>query len=605
MPTLPAGFDRRADEVGNASGDESTRALELLQTQINQHREQEKLQSYLGTVIDAVWRQDDRSLKVLETLQQDVRQKAKAGDAAGIATMENEIREQIRQDKDALSWQSEINHYGAGFLKTAALFAGGKIGLAGTVALYALDQMRPADDMRSQVADMALGGLKGGLLRGTLNALGRSELGVAYKGVALGIGSRVLDLGLTRQTYLRAGTGEFNLGTGLKNTLLGTLDKKAIVADAAIFTVAHGLTSGVNRLTGDAIKRSPFLFTTLTGATFGLSSGAGTEIMRQARSGEDFSASKVVARSLIQGVLDGLAATPGGLQASRFAEQQRQAAATQWQRVLDQMGSQTSLVEGKGAEVARVPADSSLRTAVTEKTGAKDGVMPADRAAGQAEQSGSTLGAGSRVISQPDGSVVTIRPNGDVVMAKDGITTTRRKSDGMVIVENSEEKVVNVASMSVEPSARLLSNLAHTPFVLDGVRYESVEAFYQMLRITDPVRRAAVAGLYGQEAKAAGNDFKNVTTGQYRGEAFELGSPRHHEIVKMAIKAKLDQNPDVAAAIMATYPRPIIHNTGRPESKSTKYPGAVFTQTLTELRQELVDKAKTAQEIADALKQPG
>lgn len=41
------------------------------------------------------------------------------------------------------------------------------------------------------------------------------------------------------------------------------------------------------------------------------------------------------------------------------------------------------------------------------------------------------------------------------------------------------KNAVNITYNSDSPAARMLSNLAPTPFVLDGKRYESVEAFWQ------------------------------------------------------------------------------------------------------------------------------
>ncbi|HEY9871235.1 MAG TPA: hypothetical protein V6D08_18890 [Candidatus Obscuribacterales bacterium] len=632
-------------------------SLEALRLQIEAHKKQDGSRSLLGQAVDTVWRSDDRSLKELERLLAEGEQKAKAGDTAGLASMEKDIRERIKADQQAVATQDQVSGYGAGFLKTAALFMRGRLGLAGTIALYGLDQLRPADDWKTQLADFSLGGLKGAGMRGVFHVLGQKNVGIAAKGVGLGVSSRVLDLGLSRQTYLSA-DGSYSLGSGLGNVVRGSLDKSALVSDVVIFGAAHGLLKGANNLTGDAIKRSPFASTVLTGTTFGLSSGAWSELERQRRAGEEFDLGKIVKSSLIQGALDTAAATAGGIQASRAARMRSQLSAdeagasrTAQSARLANLGpalevrspgqAEALLAAGKPADSAKLPthqpeqgwvsvskspSETSGRPAApgeraqslvpesnpggSHETGKvvkspESSASPKDSKGTRATQQQTVLEDGTRIISKPDGSSVTIRPNGDVTIEKDGVKTTHRKSDGMVIVEKPggekheyrpksaikpEEKPLNVASMSVEPIAKLLSNFAETPFVLDGVRYASVEGFYQSLRITDPVRRAQVSQLHGKEAKAAGNGFKTATHGEYRGEVFELGSPRHHEIVKRAIRAKLEQNPELARQFIETHPRPIIHNTGRPESKSTKYPGAVFSQTLMELRQELVDK---------------
>jgi predicted NAD-dependent protein-ADP-ribosyltransferase YbiA (DUF1768 family) len=48
---------------------------------------------------------------------------------------------------------------------------------------------------------------------------------------------------------------------------------------------------------------------------------------------------------------------------------------------------------------------------------------------------------------------------------------------------------INIASNSSNMIEALLSNLAHTPFELDGMRYASVEAFWQGLKYSDTAKR--------------------------------------------------------------------------------------------------------------------
>lgn len=52
---------------------------------------------------------------------------------------------------------------------------------------------------------------------------------------------------------------------------------------------------------------------------------------------------------------------------------------------------------------------------------------------------------------------------------------------------------LNVYSRSTENIGRLMSNFAHTPFVLDGVEYASIEGFYVALKCLDPTKRAKVS----------------------------------------------------------------------------------------------------------------
>lgn len=132
-----------------------------------------------------------------------------------------------------------------------------------------------------------------------------------------------------------------------------------------------------------------------------------------------------------------------------------------------------------------------------------------------------------------------------------------------------------------------MSNFAPTPFVLDGHRYSSVEAFYVSLKFSDdPRMQASIRRMDGKKAKRAGSKSK-ATRATYQGREFLLGSPEHHALIKRAMRAKLEQNPELARAFVATHPRPIIHDTGQPERSTTAFPASAFIRILTELRDEL------------------
>jgi len=154
---------------------------------------------------------------------------------------------------------------------------------------------------------------------------------------------------------------------------------------------------------------------------------------------------------------------------------------------------------------------------------------------------------------------------------------------------DANEKPLNVAFRSDEDIGKWMSNFSLTPFVLDGVEFASVEAFYVYLKL-DPATRDAVRTLWGVRAKNAGKKSK-LTRTSYLGKEFDLGSPEHFELVKRAIRAKLEAYPDMAKAFVATSPRTIVHDTGYAENPATRFPGAVFCRILTELREEFAATA--------------
>lgn len=67
------------------------------------------------------------------------------------------------------------------------------------------------------------------------------------------------------------------------------------------------------------------------------------------------------------------------------------------------------------------------------------------------------------------------------------------------------ERVFNVASNSFNPTEAALSNLARSPFELDGRCYESVEGFWQGLKFPDDVVREGIAAMHGIASKKVGN----------------------------------------------------------------------------------------------------
>lgn len=222
----------------------------------------------------------------------------------------------------------------------------------------------------------------------------------------------------------------------------------------------------------------------------------------------------------------------------------------------------------------------------------------------KAEVKKTVLDDGTLIIEKPDGMTITKYKNGDTKFTnQDG--SVLNQANGWVIrydragVEISrdrpkgripaDERPFNVASMNVDPLAKAMSNLNQRPFVLDGIKFESVEGFYRWLQWSqDPAKAGQMPALFGVEARRAGKGCQ-FTEATFRGETFELGSPKHHEVIKLAIRESLRQNPELAQQFATTHPRPIIHNTGRRESANTKLPGTVFSRLLMEVRQEIVD----------------
>jgi hypothetical protein len=149
-------------------------------------------------------------------------------------------------------------------------------------------------------------------------------------------------------------------------------------------------------------------------------------------------------------------------------------------------------------------------------------------------------------------------------------------------------KPLNVASVSDEEIGREMSNFGEFPFYFGKkpIRYNSVESFYQMLTEPDEKVRKRIAKMTGKEAKHAGRS--QTLEAKFEGKTYALGSGDHHDLIKDAIRAKLNQHPELARRFVDTHPRPIAHIT--PGAGSERFPSAVFCRILTELRDEFAKK---------------
>jgi predicted NAD-dependent protein-ADP-ribosyltransferase YbiA (DUF1768 family) len=144
---------------------------------------------------------------------------------------------------------------------------------------------------------------------------------------------------------------------------------------------------------------------------------------------------------------------------------------------------------------------------------------------------------------------------------------------------------------SVAPPFAAISNLAHTPFDLDGERYSSVEGFWQGLKFTDPARRREIAKLFGADAKAAGHASDDPSTIFHGGQSIVAGSPEHWALMRKACDAKFTQHAPAREALLATGERWLTHKVRR---DSRTIPGVVMADIWMALRRRLRSQAGDA-----------
>lgn len=200
--------------------------------------------------------------------------------------------------------RENVDHYAGQFIKTATLFTGGKVGIAGALLAYGLDQASPNTAAMQQVEDFALGATKGVAMKGLFHVVGTNYTFAPTKGALIGIGSRGLEDLLQRDTFT-------NPSNGLRRLSNDVLNPQSIMFDAAMWTVGEGAFGAANAATKGALVRSPMISGVAMGSTFGLVNGGAGEILRQKTAGEKFDLTKVLEHSLLEGAVSGAAAGVG------------------------------------------------------------------------------------------------------------------------------------------------------------------------------------------------------------------------------------------------------------------------------------------------------
>lgn len=143
---------------------------------------------------------------------------------------------------------------------------------------------------------------------------------------------------------------------------------------------------------------------------------------------------------------------------------------------------------------------------------------------------------------------------------------------------------INVVSTSADPLARTISNLADTPFALDGRSYRSVESFWQGLKFESAADRARLADCPGALALHEGSRKGYGATINYAGAEIVVGTWEHWRLMERACGAKFEQNAEARHALLATGERPLVHIVRR---DSRAIPGAIMAQIWTKLRRRL------------------
>lgn len=287
--------------------------LKLIQKEIEAHEAHDKSRSYLARAFDIVYSPDSKTLKDLKALTNEYSGAIARGDTAASEEMKQKIENKIKEDLKAVLDKSQVDQLASNFTKTMFLFINGTVGIAGTIASYSLDQMRPDSSLTEQLIDGTTGAAKGALMRAILAGIGKVEMPIAAKGLALGVSSRMLELGLNPQTYFDRENNQYDIKKGLSTTFLSSVNPETMAMDALIFTAAHGLSSAMLAGAPERISKSPLLSTVSTAYVFGATGGAVHEFNRQKANGE-FDLGAIALLAARDGAISALASSIGGLQ---------------------------------------------------------------------------------------------------------------------------------------------------------------------------------------------------------------------------------------------------------------------------------------------------
>jgi hypothetical protein len=346
MPENPETLNSKFDKAGAGDG-----SLASLNKQIDMHQQAADNKSVLDKLVHFVYDKDAQSLDQLKQLKVQAEAQAVKGVLPTGSSLRDEIRQAVQGDQQAVKAQNEVDFYAGSFIKAVPLFAGAKSRamLAGSIVAYGLDSVHSKDTAGEASVNLAMGGLKGFALKKTFDYVGAKSftlapaeaasvtakyMGVGLKGMALGASSRIYESGLTSSTYLNEQgklTGEsFTAGVG--KTFSTAIDGKAMVMDAGLFMGAHGAFSGMSKVgmrlfegsavaeslaaskVGKFVSESKLVSNAGMGATFGFSSGATNEFMRQ-KDSEDFAGgydiARILKRGALQAITDGAAGGTG------------------------------------------------------------------------------------------------------------------------------------------------------------------------------------------------------------------------------------------------------------------------------------------------------
>ena len=156
---------------------------------------------------------------------------------------------------------------------------------------------------------------------------------------------------------------------------------------------------------------------------------------------------------------------------------------------------------------------------------------------------------------------------------------------------------INIRSDSKNEIAKLLSNLALTPFSYGGYDFKCVEAPLQGIKFKDRKKREKIFKMDGISALIEGRKItEQIKDGETRyvywgNDKYLYNSEEHRLLINAFIGEKIRQNKNVQDALIKTKNNFIYHDVGL-ENPNTSLPEKLFIEILLGYRKILLKLKK-------------
>lgn len=153
---------------------------------------------------------------------------------------------------------------------------------------------------------------------------------------------------------------------------------------------------------------------------------------------------------------------------------------------------------------------------------------------------------------------------------------------------------MDIGSKTGFPSSNL-SNFTPHPFVLDGIKCNSMEGFLQSLKFENTSIQIEVCKLVGLKAKRRGSKrnkrWKQTQKLWWQGNEINRDSEQYQQLLNRAFEA-ISENTKFTNALLATGNATLTHSIGKRKKQDTVLTAQEFCSRLMKIRKSMRDQIK-------------